>query len=53
MLDHHHFRVAQLDAKKKRKKLELALPPRKPGHKAWWEEYFTIARKIHDRTLFS
>jgi phosphatidylserine/phosphatidylglycerophosphate/cardiolipin synthase-like enzyme len=53
MLDHYHFRVAQLDAKKKRKKLELALPPRKPGQKAWWEEYFTTARKIHDRTLFS
>ena len=53
MLDHYHFRVAQLDAKKKRKKLELALPPRKPGQKAWWDGYFTVARKIYDRTLFS
>jgi phosphatidylserine/phosphatidylglycerophosphate/cardiolipin synthase-like enzyme len=53
MLDHYHFRVAQLDAKKERKKLELALPPRRAGQKAWWEEYFTVARKIHDRTLFS
>ena len=53
MLDHYHFRVAQQEAKKKRKKLELALPPRKPGEKPWWDEYYTVARKIHDRDLFA
>jgi hypothetical protein len=52
MLDHYHFRVAQQEAKKKRKKLELALPP-KAGQKAWWEEYYSVARKVRDRTLFS
>ncbi len=52
ILDHYHFRVAQQEAKKKRKKLELALPP-KAGQKAWWEEYYTVARKVRDRTLFS
>jgi len=53
MLDHYHFRVAQKEAKKKRKKLELALPPRKSGDKPWWEEYCTVARKIRDRDLFA
>ncbi len=53
MLDHYHFRVTQLEAKKKRKRLELALPPRNPGEKAWWEEYYSVARKIHDRSLFA
>jgi phosphatidylserine/phosphatidylglycerophosphate/cardiolipin synthase-like enzyme len=53
MLDHYHFRVTQQEAKKKKKKLELALPPRKTGQKAWWEESYTVARKIHDRELFA
>ena len=53
MLDHYHFRVAQLEAKKKKQKLELALPPRAAGQKAWWEDYYSVTRKIHDRTLFS
>ena len=53
MLDHYHFRVTQLEAKKKKKKLELALPPRTSGQKAWWEDCYSVVRKIHDRTLFS
>jgi phosphatidylserine/phosphatidylglycerophosphate/cardiolipin synthase-like enzyme len=53
MLDHYHFRVTQLEAKKKRKRLELALPPRNAGEKAWWEEYYSVARKIYDRSLFA
>jgi phosphatidylserine/phosphatidylglycerophosphate/cardiolipin synthase-like enzyme len=53
MLDHYHFRVSQLEAKKKRKKLELALPPRKPEDKAWWEDYYAVARKVRDRELFA
>ena len=53
MLDHYHFRVAQKEAKKKRKKLELALPPRKPGDKPWWGEYYSVTRKIRDRNLFA
>lgn len=53
LFDHYEFRVLQKLAKKKKKKLELALPPRKPAEKAWWAEDYTDPRKIHDRELFS
>ena len=53
IFDHYEFRVAQLDAKKAKKKLQLAKPPRKAGEKAWWAEDYTNARKIKDRELFS
>jgi hypothetical protein len=53
IFDHYHFRVAQQEAKKARKKLQLARPPRKAGDKAWWEEHFTDARRIRDRELFA
>ena len=53
LFDHYQFRVLQKDAKKKKKKLELALPPRKPGELAWWAEDYTDRRKIRDRELFS
>lgn len=53
LFDHYHFRVAQLEAKKKRKKLQLSKPPREAGEKPWWAEHFTNARKILDRELFS
>jgi PLD-like domain len=53
MVDHYHFRVTQQEAKTKRKKLELAMPPVKAGEKAWWEDSYTVAQKIHDRVLFS
>lgn len=53
MLDHYHFRVAQQEAKKKKKKLELAMPPRKPGDIPWWADYYGTVRKIRDRELFA
>nr|WP_295785381.1 phospholipase D-like domain-containing protein [Rhodoferax sp.] len=53
IFDHYHFRVAQLDAATAQKKLQLAIPPRKPGDKAWWEEDYSDARKIKDRELFA
>ena len=53
MLDHYHFRVAQLEAKTAKKKLELARPPSKPGDKAWFDEDYTDIEKIRDRQLFS
>ena len=53
IFDHYHFRVAQQEAKKAKKKLQLAKPPRKAGEKAWWEEDFTNSRKIRDRELFA
>lgn len=53
IFDHYHFRVVQEEAKKARKKLQLAKPPRSPGEIPWWDEDYTNARKIRDRELFS
>lgn len=53
IFDHYHFRVAQMEAKKKKEKLQLEKPPRKPGEKPWWSEHFTNARRILDRELFA
>jgi phosphatidylserine/phosphatidylglycerophosphate/cardiolipin synthase-like enzyme len=53
MLDHYDFRVAQLDAKKAKKTLELARPPSNPGDKSWFDEDFTDIEKVRDRQLFS
>ena len=53
IFDHYHFRVAQMEAKKARKKLQLKKPPRAAGEVAWWEEDYTDARKIRDRELFA
>jgi phosphatidylserine/phosphatidylglycerophosphate/cardiolipin synthase-like enzyme len=52
IFDHYHFRVSQARATAK-KKLELAKPPRNPGDKPWFAEYYTQKRKIRDRELFS
>lgn len=53
LIDHYHFRVAQREAKKAKKKLVLAKPPRKPGEKPWWLEDYKDPRKIRDRQLFA
>ena len=53
IFDHYHFRVVQQEAKKARKKLQLAKPPRQRGEKPWWDEDYTDARKIKDRELFA
>lgn len=53
IFDSYHFRVNQKEAKKARKELVLAKPPRNPGEKTWWEEDYVEPRKIHDRELFS
>lgn len=53
IFDHYHFRVAQQNAKKNKKKLQLAKPPAKAGEKAWFDEDYTDARKIRDRELFA
>ena len=53
IFDHYHFRVAQKEAKKARKKLHLAKPPRKPGDKAWWLDDYTNPRRVRDRELFA
>jgi phosphatidylserine/phosphatidylglycerophosphate/cardiolipin synthase-like enzyme len=53
LFDHYHFRVLQLDAKKKKKTLELKRPPHKSGETPWWTEDYTDRRKSRDRELFS
>lgn len=53
LFDHYHFRVAQNDSKKARKKLALKKPPRSQGERPWWSEDYSEARKIRDRELFS
>lgn len=53
MIDHYHFRVAQLESNSARKKLTLKKPPRTAGEKPWWEEHYTNARKTRDRRLFA
>jgi phosphatidylserine/phosphatidylglycerophosphate/cardiolipin synthase-like enzyme len=53
IFDHYHFRVAQMEAKKAKKKLQLFKPPRKQGEKAWWEDHYTETQRILDRKLFA
>ena len=53
IFDHYHFRVTQREAKKARKKLELAKPPRLRGEKPWFVEDYVEPRRIRDRELFA
>jgi len=53
IFDHYHFRVTQQEAKKAKKELVLAKPPRRPGEEPWWAEDYTDARKRRDRELFA
>ena len=53
LFDHYSFRVAQKTAAAKGQKLHLSRPPRAPGEKPWWDDDYTVAHKIKDRTLFS
>jgi len=51
IFDHYHFRVVQAEAKKAKKKLQLAKPPAH-GQKPWFDDDYTIPRRIRDRELF-
>lgn len=53
IFDHYHFRVVQEEAKEKRDKIQLKLPPRAPGDEPWWAEDYTDPRKARDRELFA
>ncbi|MGE3818452.1 MAG: phospholipase, partial [Isosphaeraceae bacterium] len=53
IFDHYHFRVAQAESRRERKKLTLKKPPRSQGERPWWSEDFSEPRKIRDRELFS
>jgi phosphatidylserine/phosphatidylglycerophosphate/cardiolipin synthase-like enzyme len=53
IFDHYHFRVAQQEAKKAKKQLVLARPPKSPAEKPWWDEDYTDPQKVRDRELFA
>jgi hypothetical protein len=53
LFDHYSFRVAMKTASAKGEKLHLLKPPRAPGDKPWWNDDFTVPRRIKDRVLFS
>lgn len=53
LCDHYHFRVAMKENKKINKPFCLLKPPRNNNELPWWSEYYTNARKIRDRELFS
>ena len=53
IFDHYEFRDKQASSADPEKDLALALPPSKPGDKAWWEDDYTDAVKIRDREIFS
>jgi phosphatidylserine/phosphatidylglycerophosphate/cardiolipin synthase-like enzyme len=53
IFDHYHFRVAQKEAAKAKKQLQLARPPRAQGERPWFAEDYSEPRKIRDRELFA
>jgi len=53
LFDHYEFRVAQMDADRTQKKLQLVKPPRAEGEKTWWAKDYSIPRRILDRKLFA
>jgi phosphatidylserine/phosphatidylglycerophosphate/cardiolipin synthase-like enzyme len=53
IFDHYHFRVRQKEASTAADELVLAKPPRAPGEKPWWEEYYTDPQRIRDREMFA
>jgi hypothetical protein len=51
--DHYRFRVVNAEAKKKREKLELKLPPATKKDRPWWQRDLEDAVRIRDRELFA
>ncbi len=53
IFDHYHFRMVQADAATTQTKIFLRKPPTQAGEKTWFDEDYTLTRKIRDRELFS
>ena len=53
IFDHYHFRVVHKQAKKAKRTLHLAKPPRQAGEEAWFADDYSDPRKIRDRELFA
>jgi len=51
LVDHYHFRIVQAETKKSGGVMSLKRPPA-AGESAWFEECYTVARKVKDRELF-
>ncbi len=52
IFDHYHFRVLQSQPGAKQR-LQLARPPAQAGDPAWFDEDYSVPRKIRDRMLFA
>jgi phosphatidylserine/phosphatidylglycerophosphate/cardiolipin synthase-like enzyme len=53
MFDHYEFRDVEAKSKAGVQPLELHKPPAEgSGVKPWWDEYWTVPEKEHDRELF-
>ena len=53
MFGHNEFSDALAKASTATKMLYLKTPPRKPGEKPWWDEYYSGSQKIRDREIFA
>ncbi|KUI58236.1 Phospholipase D [Cytospora mali] len=57
MFDHYEVRdhvqkKKKAEAKGEAHAIHLKLPPAKKGERAWWDQYWTVKQKIHDREMF-
>lgn len=58
MFDHYEVRnhvqkKKNAEAKGEKHTIHLRLPPnRKQGEKPWWDQYWSVKQKIHDREMF-
>lgn len=57
MFDHYEVRdhvqkKKKAEAKGKAHSIHLRLPPTKKGEAPWWDQYWTVKQKIHDREMF-
>ncbi|KAK7736641.1 hypothetical protein SLS53_006845 [Cytospora paraplurivora] len=57
MFDHYEVRdhvqkKKKAEAKGEAHSIHLKLPPRGKGDKPWWDIYWTVKQKIHDREMF-
>ena len=53
LYDHYRFRSMRADAKSKREKIELRLPPATAAEKPWWDKDWTDKLRAQDRMLFA
>lgn len=57
MFDHYEVRdhvqkKKEAEAKGEAHTIHLRLPPQKKGESPWWDQYWTVKQKIHDREVF-